>query len=438
MLLISRVSVLHVWRDYNISERILMDKKIEFFPDGTPIDEWFYETSVPELSELGRQYVLTDYDICDDGKVHTKELQSLIETAAKEGGGVIVVPKGVYLTGALFFLQGVHLYISEGGVLKGSDDISDYPVCLTRIEGETCQYFPALINADQVDGFIMCGPGTLDGNGLKAWKAFWLRRTWNPACTNKDEQRPRLVYLSNCKNVLIAGLHLHNSHFWTTHIYRCSHVKYIGCHIFAPASPVKAPSTDAIDIDVCTDVLIKNCYMEVNDDAVVLKGGKGPWADELPENGSNERIIVEDCVYGFCHGCLTVGSESIHDRNIILRRIKVSEASNLLWLKLRPDTPQHYEYITVEDIEGSIATFLNIKPWTQFFDLKGRTDKPVSVAEHITMRNCTCKCKTCFNVISDEKQYRLSDFVFDNIHVDAEKTWCDAADTSVFDKKTTK
>lgn len=91
----------------------------------------------------------------------------------------------------------------------------------TRMEGETCPYFAALINADNVDGFKMCGKGTIDGNGLKAWRAFWLRRKWNPNCTNKDEQRPRLVYISNSSNVTIADLHLRNSHYWTTHIYKC-------------------------------------------------------------------------------------------------------------------------------------------------------------------------------------------------------------------------
>ncbi len=94
--------------------------------------------------------------------------------------------------------------------------------------------------------------------------------------------------------------------------------RYIGCSIFAPNSPVPAPSSDAIDIDVCTDVLIKDCYIEVCDDAVVLKGGKGPDADELPENGMNERILVEDCHFGYCHSCLTCGSESIHNKNILM------------------------------------------------------------------------------------------------------------------------
>ena len=399
-----------------------MNEIREYFPDGTPIDTWFYEAKTPSLEQLGKQYVLTEHGICDDGKVYTTQIQELIDTAYENGGGVIVVPAGTFMTGALFFKQGVHLYVSEGGILKGSDDISDYVVQMTRIEGETCLYFTALINADGVDGFTICGPGTIDGNGWRSWRAFWIRRTWNPNCTNKDEQRPRLVYVSNSKNVTIADVKLANSPFWTTHIYKCDHVKYLNCSIYSQVEEVRAPSTDAIDIDVCTDVLIKNCYIEVNDDGVALKGGKGPWADTAKENGSNERIIIEDCVYGYCHGCLTCGSESIHNRNVIVRRNTVNHAVNLLWLKMRPDTPQHYEYITFEDIEGNISNFINANPWTQFFDLKGRTDIPLSIAEHITMRNCKCECGAYFNVKKEDEQYRLSDFIFENLDIKAENT----------------
>ena len=392
----------------------------EYFPDGvTPIDDWFYDTRVPELSELGRPYVLTEYGILDDGRLHTAEIQALIDRASAEGGGVIVVPRGVTLTGALFFRPGVNLYVADGGVLRGSDDPSDYPMTDTRIEGESCRYFPALINADGVDGFTMCGPGTVDGNGLRAWKAFWLRRAWNPDCTNKDEQRPRLVYISNSRDVLVAGLHLPNAHFWTNHIYRCERVKFIGCTVFSPAAPVRAPSTDAIDIDVCSDVLVKNCVMEVNDDAVALKGGKGPWADSDPANGGNQRILVEDCVYGFCHGCLTCGSESVHNKNILVRRIRVLDGFNLLWLKLRPDTPQHYEYITVREVSGKIENFLTVRPWTQFFDLKGRTDMPRSLAEHITVADCDCDCQDFFNVAAAPEQYVLRDFTLEDLNVRA-------------------
>lgn len=390
----------------------------EFFPDGTSIDEWFFKTDIPSLNELGKQYILTEYGIFDDGKVYTQEIQQLIDTVAENGGGVVVVPKGIYKTGALFFKQGVNLFLHEGGILSGSDDISDYPLQETRIEGETCTYFSALINAEKLDGFTIFGKGTIDGNGLRSWKAFWLRLQWNPKATNKDEQRPRLIYLSHCQNVLVAGVRLQNSHFWTNHLYKCKRVKYIGCNIFSPIEPVGAPSTDAIDIDACTDILVKNCQIEVNDDAIALKGGKGPYADTQPENGANERILIEDCIFRVCHSCLTCGSESIHNKNILMRRIEIVSAFNVLWLKMRPDTPQLYEYITIEQAKGNIENFLNINPWTQFYDLKDRKDIPLSYANHITLRDCTCTCQFYCNVQSAPEQYVLSDFTFENLYIE--------------------
>ena len=411
--------------------------KKELWPDGTEIGEWFRETTPVDIEKLGKQYRITDYGIVNDGKLHTEKLQKLIDDIASSGGGVVVVPEGTYMTGALFFKQGVHLHLYDGGVLMGSNNPSDYPILKTRIEGETCLYYSALINADGIDGFTISGKGTIDGNGYTFWKHFWERRTWNPKCTNKDEQRPRLVYVSNCKNVQIDGVKLQNSAFWTTHIYNSENVKLLRLHIYSPAQPVKAPSTDAIDLDVVKNVLVKDCYMSVNDDAIAIKGGKGPYADywrtsyddidisKYPEvigNGANSNIIIEDCEYGFCHGCLTLGSESVFDHNIILRRIKVNQANNMLWLKMRPDTPQQYEYVTVENIEGNGKNFILIAPWTQFYDLKGRATIPMSYSDHITMRNITFDCDVFFNVKQQEDQYHLSNFTFENLNIKAKKT----------------
>lgn len=408
----------------------------DLWPDGTEIDAWFKQTENVDINNLGKKYRITDYGVVNDGKIHTTELQNLINKIAAEGGGVVVVPEGVYMTGAVFFKQGVHLHIMDGGVLMGSNDCSDYPILTTRIEGETCKYYSALINADKIDGFTISGKGAIDGNGYTFWKHFWERREWNRKCTNKDEQRPRLVYISNCKNVQIEGINLQNSPFWTTHIYNSENVKLLNLHIYSPAKPVKAPSTDAIDLDVVKNILVKGCYMSVNDDAVAIKGGKGPYADafrtkyegvdmskfpEMEGDGENRNIIIEDCEYGFCHGCLTLGSESVFNHNIILRRIKVSEANNLLWLKMRPDTPQRYEYITVEDIEGYGKNFILVAPWTQFYDLKGRETTPMSYSDHITMRNIKFDCNVFFNVNQQESQYHLSNFTFENLDIKAEK-----------------
>ena len=397
------------------------------FPDGTPIDAWFRDTSCFLPGAGGTEYRVEDYGVSADGTVQTGKLQALIDTVSERGGGTIVIAGGTFVTGALYLKQGVHLRVEAGGVLMGSDDIRDYPLCETRVEGENCLYFPALINAVGLDGVSVTGEGTIDGNGMRFWQQFWLRRAWNPGCTNKDEQRPRLFLASHCANVLISGVTFQNSPFWTTHIYKCRFVKYIGCRMLSPHAPVGGPSTDAIDIDACSDVLVKNCYMAVNDDAVALKGGKGPWADTAPENGANERIIIEDCEYGFCHGCLTFGSESIHCRNIIMRNIRVTTGYNFLWFKLRPDTPQCYEHVLVENIEGKTANFLNINPWSQFFDIKGRKDMPVSRCGDITVRDCRFECDTYFNVKADEAHYHLHDIALKDLAVTAADISCDGS-----------
>ena len=390
----------------------------QLFPDGTPISSWFTVNKKVSLPQLGKAYVITDYGVKNDSTlVQTEAIQKIIDLAT-EKGGVIVIPQGTFLSGALFFKPKTHLHVVEGGKLKGSDNIEDYPKLPSRMEGQSLDYFTALVNAYQVDGFTISGKGTIDGNGLKYWQAFWQRRKENPNCTNLEVSRPRLVFVWKSNNVQIQDVKLHNSGFWTTHLYQCNNVKVLDAHIFSPEKPVKAPSTDAIDIDACTNVLVKGCYLSVNDDAIALKGGKGPWADKVPNNGANKNIIIEDCEFGFCHSALTCGSEAIHNRNIIMRNCYVNEATRVLWLKMRPDTPQLYEYILVENVKGNSHSLLFVKPWKQFFDLQGRKDVPLSYSDHVTLRNIEVKCDIFYDVAVSEYD-KLSNFTFENFKVES-------------------
>jgi len=154
-----------------------------------------------------------------------------------------------------------------------------------------------LVNAYGVDGFSISGKGMINGNGPKYWESFWQRRRENKNCTNLEVSRPRLVFIWNCKNVQVQDVKLHNSGFWTSHYYKCNDVKILDLHIFSPHAEVKAPSTDAIDLDACSNVLISGCYISVNDDAIALKGGKGPWADKDPNNGENTNMDVRTLRY---------------------------------------------------------------------------------------------------------------------------------------------
>ena len=393
------------------------------FPDGTPVSEWFQEGPGVDLASLGKQYNFYDYDIISSTElVQTAKIQALIDKCAQEGGGVIVVPEGVFKSGALFFKQGTHLYLSKGAVLYGSESIFDFPICKTRIEGEVCNYFPALINVDGLDGFTLSGEGTIDGNGSVYWQLFRLRRQWNPKCTNKDEMRPRLVHVSNSKNIELNGVSLQNSPFWTCHIYKTEYIKLINLRIFSPVRPIRSPSADGIDLDVVSNAYIKGCRITVNDDSICFKGGKGPYADTDPVNGINENILVENCFFDHSTGSsVTCGSECVHTRNVLVRNCKIEKGQVLLLLKMRPDTPQNYEYITFDGIEGSGRGVFSISRWTQFFDLKGRPDKPMSYGSHIVMKNIKLEADMFAQTSRVEDEYIVSDVTFENIEVTAQR-----------------
>jgi polygalacturonase len=360
----------------------------------------------------------------DSTKLNTKAIQLAIDKAYASGGGTRVVPKGVYLSGALFFKPKTKLRLLEGAKLKGSDNIADYPLIPSRMEGRKLDYYAALVNAYKVDNFSITGPGSIDGNGARFWKYFWdhrdSMRKAGKESTNLEVHRPRLLFIWGCNNVNIQNVKLHNSGFWTTHLYQCNNVLIRDCDIRSPFKPVPAPSTDGIDIDVCKKVTIRNCYISVNDDAVCIKGGKGPNAHKLPENGIVEDVLVENCTIGAAHATLTLGSECIHARNITMRNCKVDNNTPLLKLKMRPDTYQLFENITVENITGKCGTILEMAPWKQFFDLGGSPEKPFGTVRNITMSNIKVECQQ-FGILEGNPMDKVSGIVFKNIEATAKK-----------------
>ena len=208
---------------------LLAQAKFTTWPDGKPVDDWFNNAKAPAVSKLGKQYVVTEHGVQagDSTVIQTEALQAVIDKAAANGGGVIVIPEGTYLSGSLFFKPGTHLHIAKGGKLKGSDAITHYKIIKTRLEGQTIDYFAALVNAEGVDGFTITGEGMIDGNGHKFYDEFWLRRKVNRKCTNLEALRPRMLYVSNSKDVTVHGIKMVNSGFWTNHLYNCSRIIFI-------------------------------------------------------------------------------------------------------------------------------------------------------------------------------------------------------------------
>lgn len=392
------------------------------FPDGSPVDNWFNVTEAPDVSRLGRQYVVTDFGVTatDSTAIQTEALQKVIDLAAADGGGVIVIPEGTFLTGSLFFKPATHLHLRKGAKLKGSDAITHYQIIKTRLEGQTIDYFAALINADHADGFTITGEGTIDGNGHRFYDEFWLRRKVNRHCTNLEALRPRMVYISNSSDVTVSGVRMINSGFWTNHLYNCSRVKYLGVTILAPTEGYpKGPSTDAIDLDVCNDVLVSRCHLNVNDDGVCLKGGKGTYVDTIPGNGAVTNVIVDRCSFGKTNAGVTFGSEAWNCSNVIMKDCTFDGTYHVLLFKMRPDTPQQYRNVLVNGATGTVRNAVEVQTWTQFFDKVDRDPMPPSGVTNVTFINGDLRCTRNFYKDRNADFYTLRDFTFRDITASA-------------------
>lgn len=387
---------------------------------------------IPEEKASDIRFVVTKLGVDNDStRLQTRNIQELIDIAEAQGGGTIVIPEGTYLTGALFFKPGTRLHLEKGAVLKGSDNIEDFPLIPSRMEGKNIYYHAALVNAYFVKGFSITGEGEINGNGLKYWKEFWANterakkagREW----TNLEVRRPRLVYLWGCRDVKISGVALRNSPFWTTHLYMCDDVLIENCQITAPREPVRAPSSDAIDLDACRRVVIRGCYLNCDDDGVCLKGGKGVYANRTMENGICEDILVEKCRFGSnLHGVLTLGSECIHAKNVEVRDCEVDVNAAILRLKMRPDTYQVYENIRINGITGRCGTVMNMRPWSQFFTLEGSDEKPFGIVRDITVENVKGECNTLCHIEGNPDD-KVSGIVLKDIDVkasEADKSVC--------------
>jgi alpha-L-rhamnosidase len=363
------------------------------------------------------RFSVTSFGAIADGKtLNTATIQKAIDAAAVDGG-VVEIPPGVFLSGSIFLKPGVELHLSKNAVLLGSNRIEDYPKRETRIEGHFEPWRMALVNAQGMNRVRIHGEGKIDGNGILFWARFWQRRKENPQCTNLEVERPRLMFIDRCQDVRVERLAFRDSGFWNLHLYRCRDVVIDGLEIHAPTTGnILGPSTDGIDVDSSQKVSIRNCRISVNDDNIALKGSKGPLADQDADSPPVEDILVENCMFGDGNGMITCGSEATRIRNVTVRNCEITGNATVLTLKLRPDTPQHYENILIENIRLSgHGRILNVAPWRQFFDLKGHAP-PSRTVNDITLRNVSGKFQT-FGTLRGNPGDTLRDFTLEDIDV---------------------
>jgi oligogalacturonide lyase len=345
-----------------------------------------------------RRFVIGDHGAVGDGRaLSTKSIQAAIDRCSAEGGGAVVVPKGTFLTGAIFLKQGVNLRIEKDGVLKGSQNTNDYPWIETRIAGLEMKWPAALVNADGMNGFELSGEGTIDGSGERWWREYWDARSREQGGTDPHFKvpRPRLVHIIRSRNVVVRDLSFTNPAFWNLQVTYCDGVELRDLKIRAHGEPVKAASSDGIDIDSTRNVLIKGCDIECDDDAICLKSGRD--ADGLRVNRPTENVVIRNCRVGQAAGLVVFGSETSGGiRNVRIYDCKAGDGcGEVVRFKTRMGRGGVVEDVLYENIEADGARMVfnfNMEAFsTTWLPEEFRTpvpaDKGTPIFRNIRVRN---------------------------------------------------
>lgn len=303
--------------------------------------------AAPALGATPRSFDISRHGAIGDGRtVNTAAIQKAIDACAAAGGGTIVIPEGVFVSGSIWLKPGVNLELRKDAVLKGSTDLADYPLTLRRF----VETYPealrfALINARGNHGLRITGPGTIDGSGDPFWRRFFDMPDERYLGTKVYYHLPQLCFIQDCTDVVIAGVTFHDPAFWNVHLYRCRNVVVEDCRFEVPHK-IRAPSSDGTDLDSCQDVTIRRCFYSVDDDCIALKGTQGAGARFFTEAPPVERIHIHDCEFRRGLGGVVFGTNATIVRDIRVERCSNWDRMPTIRFKLRPDTPgQVYERI---------------------------------------------------------------------------------------------
>jgi len=244
--------------------------------------------AAPAAAAAGRAFSVIDHGARGDGKtLCTQAIQKAIDACAAAGGGTVSLPPGTYRSGTVFLKSRVTLHLEAGATLLGSTDLADYPPVVPKIPSRTNLYIHrSLIYAEDQHEIGIAGQGTIDGSGA----AFQKDR--------KDiRKRPYNVRIVNCRDVRVEDVHMRDSGCWNQHYLACQRVLLRGLRVYNHT----AYNGDGLDIDASSDVVVTQCFIDSDDDAVCLKS----TFDRPCEN-----VLISDCVISSHCNAIKAGTDS--------------------------------------------------------------------------------------------------------------------------------
>jgi len=298
---------------------------------------------VPDFSKCPRLSI-TDFGAVPGDKDKTSQaIAKAFDKANQLGGGTVVVPAGEWITKKIHFKSYVNLQLAKDAVLVFSEDPLDYlPAVHSTWEGLECYNYSPLIYAFDCKNIAITGEGQIKAR-MEVWQKWFARpqahmesikRLYNQSWNNvpvKDRQmvddtshlRPQFIQFNRSENILLEGITITNSPFWTIHPYLCKNVLIRNIKVYAHGH-----NNDGVDPEMSQNVLIEDCIFDQGDDAIAIKSGRNPegWRLKTP----SKNIVIRNCIVKNGHQLVAIGSElSGGIENIFIDSCEVVDGAKL-------------------------------------------------------------------------------------------------------------
>lgn len=310
------------------------------------------EFSMPKVEETkfpATTVSITGYGAVSGGIVkNTEAFKKAIQDLSSKGGGKVVVPRGIWLTGPISFKSNINLHLEDGALILFSKDFNDYPLVDTSFEGLNTSRCISPITANNLENIAITGSGVIDGSG-DAWRPVkigkmtddqWKKlvasggvlsddgKIWFPSEGSKkgfltvsklnstgnnskaemesikDFLRPVMVSIVNCNGVLLDGPTFQNSPAWNLHPLMSNNIILRNLNV---RNPWYAQNGDGLDLESCKGVLVYNNTFDVGDDAICIKSGKDK--DGRKRGIATENVVIKNNTVYHAHGGFVIGSE---------------------------------------------------------------------------------------------------------------------------------
>jgi polygalacturonase len=299
--------------------------------------------NVPDFSKTAQLNILDFGAKSDDQEKTSLAIAKAITRANELGGGRVIVPAGEWSTGKIHLKSNVNLHLEKDAVLLFSGNPDDYlPAVHSTWEGMECMNYSPLIYAYACKNVAITGEGTLKAK-MEIWKTWFsrpkphmesIKRLYNLASVyapmseremvnDTAHMRPQFIQFNRCENVLLEGVNIVNSPFWTIHPYLSKHITIRRINVYAHGH-----NNDGVDPEMSQNVLIENCVFDQGDDAIAIKSGRNPegWRLKVP----SRKIIIRNCLVKNGHQLLALGSElSGGIEDVLIEDCEVVDGSKL-------------------------------------------------------------------------------------------------------------